>query len=358
MTHLSDILNPVALDQQVADGYIRMQRHPTLPLKVFKYAEKAVYEQAWTTEARVCRGLIVSDDGEIIGRPWPKFWSAPQHELMNDSERIPWWEPFAVYEKMDGSQGAAFPVPGGHQIATMGSFTSEQAIHATKVWNRKYEGSCIVPEDWTLIVEIIYPENRIVIPYRYDDLVLLGAVQISTGRSIGPGEAKTLLNWQGPTARMFDPAFYRNMGDSDDEEGYVLHFQQSDFRLKAKFPTYLRLHTLMTQTSSKTIWAALRDGREDELAELPDELHPFATKMADSLTRDFALIYNEARHLRWLVKEMDSRRDQAQYVLSHSPGRTVAGATFALLDGKDPSAAIWRAVEPEFTAPFGDVDAE
>jgi RNA ligase len=363
VTHLSDILDPVALDQQVADGYIRMQRHPTLPLRIHNYTDRCVYDNVWTLETTTCRGLIVSDDDEIISRCLTKFWSLSQHEIAGTAHEIPWDEPFRCYAKLDGSMGQMFPTPDGYEIATRGSFTSDQAIHATRVWKERYEPTCRPDPRFSYIMEIVYPANRIVVDYKgRDDLWLLGAVEIETGMTISPDDARrSLLGWTGPQAYEWDQSRYHNMGQGDDpenEEGFVLWFPKSDFRLKAKFATYLRLHRLMTGTSSKTIWRCLVEGREDELAELPDELHPFATKMADSLKRDFSLIETEAQRLAWIVTPMKLRKDQAKYVLSHAAGRTVAGVTFALLDGKDPSAAIWKAVEPEFVAPFGNVEAE
>lgn len=51
---------------------------------------------------------------------------------------------------------------------------------------------------WTYLFEIIYPSNRIVLDYgRTDDLMLLGAVQISTGTAVGPRDP-ICAPWPGP----------------------------------------------------------------------------------------------------------------------------------------------------------------
>jgi putative RNA ligase len=43
----------------------------------------------------------------------------------------------------------------------------------------------------TVLVEIVYPANRIVLDYGgLDDLILLGAVDIATGRTFGPGPCR------------------------------------------------------------------------------------------------------------------------------------------------------------------------
>lgn len=55
-------------------------------------------------------------------------------------------------------------------------------------------------------MEIIYPENRIVLDYAgLDDLVLLGAVEIATGRSFGP---EAVADWPGPVVETFDYATF------------------------------------------------------------------------------------------------------------------------------------------------------
>jgi RNA ligase len=364
-TKLSDILDLKELYRLVDDGYIRQRFHDTLPLGVLNYAEKAVYENLWTPETRACRGLIVDADSNIVARPFPKFFNESQHEMMGDAASIPWDDPFYCFEKVDGSLGILYPTDldgfgGERAISTRGSFTSDQAIHATKVWNERYT-TCRSCPGWTFLFEICYPANRICLNYGdRDDLILLGAVNISTGLSVSPNEAAHLLSWVGPMAKEFDPERYHCMEqeDSEDEEGFVLWFPKSEFRLKAKYTTYLRLHTLMTKTSSKTIWRALMEGREDELKKLPDELHPFATKMADSLKRDFSVIYESAKYLARMADQIDTRKDQARMIMFLAPNRTISGTAFALLDGKDPSANIWKAIEPEYTAPFGNLEAE
>lgn len=60
------------------------------------------------------------------------------------------------------------------------------------------------PDGFTPLVEIIYPDNRIVCDYGdRDELVLLGGVWIESGEYVGPDEAADLCDWEGRTARTF-----------------------------------------------------------------------------------------------------------------------------------------------------------
>ncbi|MGF2075356.1 RNA ligase, partial [Enterococcus casseliflavus] len=90
-------------------------------LSIYNYTQKTQYEQYWTEETSVCRGLILDSHDRIIARPFRKF--------RNIEEYGPDWtppaEPFDVTTKLDGSLGITYLTPDGIQIATRGSFTSD-----------------------------------------------------------------------------------------------------------------------------------------------------------------------------------------------------------------------------------------
>ena len=124
---------------------------------------------------------------------------------------------------MDGSLGILVPTPGGYEIATRGSFSSDQARHATKVWRERYAGTEVRP-GVTYLFEIVYPGNRIVVDYGdLDDLVLLGGVEIRTGRPVAAAD----LPWTGPKVATFD---FPTLGEAlaapprAGAEGFVLRF--------------------------------------------------------------------------------------------------------------------------------------
>jgi RNA ligase len=187
------------LTAMIRDGYVRVQRHPTLPLRIFNYSEKAAYEGVWNAVTLTCRGLIVDDEDRIAARPFAKFFNYGQA----GAAEIPLDAKVQVVDKMDGSLGIVYPVPGGYAIATRGSFASEQALHATQVLQARYPQWWPTP-GWTALFEIVYPSNRIVVDYGdVDDLVALGVVDIETGEVHQPG-ALRLMGWKGPVAKVFE----------------------------------------------------------------------------------------------------------------------------------------------------------
>src|SRR3954449_120205 len=280
--YIDQLCDPTLLAEMVGGGYIRTQTHPSLPLLIHNYTEKAQYENVWNAATLACRGLVVSRDGRVLARPFAKFFNhgqpgAPELDLDG---------PVAVTDKADGSLGVLFPTPGGWAVATRGSFDSEQARHATKVWCSRYAGAFQPPAGLTLLFEIIYPGNRIVLDYGdLDDLVLLGAVEIATGRSLGPG---AVAGWPGPKVESFA---YATLAEAlaapprDNREGLVVHFTGPGSRLKIKYSEYVRLHRIVTGLNARVVWEAMGNGQLDELLEpLPDEFHAWASDVAAGLT--------------------------------------------------------------------------
>lgn len=241
------------LNREIELGYVRRQVHPSSPLEILNYSEKAVYERRWNAVTRACRGLIINrHSGEVVARPFEKFFNHSEP----GAPKIGLDEPVEVLDKADGSLGILYPVDEEESefaIATRGSFTSAQAIHATQIWNEWYEWRWTPEVDLTYLFEIVFPENRIVLDYgEFDDLVLLGAVRISTGEYV-PAAG---IDWPGPRIESYEFASY---GDAlaaaprDNAEGYVIR-TESGAMVKVKQADYVRLHKLMTQLSARDIW--------------------------------------------------------------------------------------------------------
>jgi hypothetical protein len=87
----------------VAKGLVVGQSHATLPLAIFNYSRTCQYDRLWDEVTLNCRGLILDTEGNVIAKPFPKFFNM---EELSDSE-IP-KEAFEVFEKMDGSLGIFF----------------------------------------------------------------------------------------------------------------------------------------------------------------------------------------------------------------------------------------------------------
>lgn len=350
------------LDSLVADGWLRSQRHPDADLWIYNYTERCAYAGAWDEYTRMCRGLILDRDGGIVARPFPKFFNhgepaAPELDL--DARVV-------VTDKLDGSLGILYPLPDGtHAVATRGSFTSDQALHATEVWRSRYAMNFTPRDGLTYLFEILYPANRIVVDYDgLDDLVLLAALETSSGRPSWRPE------W--PGLRVAEMP-YRTLAEALEaeprpgQEGLVVYLLDLDDRVKVKQDDYVALHRIVTGLSERTVWQHLVDGRDlDELLEpLPEEFRPWVEEVAGRILdgcRD-QLLEIEAAYAA-IVSELVPgafvpslgigrivRRDFAALATKHEH----AWALFLLLDGRDPGQRLLLLAKPDPVGPSGRV---
>lgn len=344
-TPLARLFDPSALATALAEGQVRAQRHPELPLTIYNYTEAASYAGAWTAVTLACRGLIVDDvSGAVVARPYPKFFNHDQPEapgLRLDAS-------VTVTDKADGSLGVTYPTPDGYAVATRGSFSSDQARHATELLRTRYPGF-VPPAGHTVLVEIIYPGNRIVLDYGgLDDLVLLGAVEIGTGRSHGPA---AVPDWPGPVVGQLP---YRTLAEAlaapprENREGLVVHWPDTDQRVKIKYADYVRLHRLVFGLNARTVWEIMVNGGSlTALVEpLPDEFRAWAETVAAGLT---ATVEARAAEIEAAYGEIVAglphgwtRRDFAGRALAH-PERA---ALFLRLDGRDYHSLLWQRARP------------
>ena len=273
------------LNEYFDKGLLHKQVHPTLDLTIWNYSEKVQYESLWDKITLMCRGLVTNSNGDIVGRPFKKFFNMEEGKHTTTSE-------FDVYDKMDGSLGILFYYDDQWVLATRGSFTSEQSIKGFDLL-QKYDYDKL-HKDYTYLFEIIYGDNRIVVQYDFEDLVLLGMINTNTENEVD-------LHSEGVDLRLKN--LIQNIGFrvvkkydgitdfttlkniiKDDEEGYVVKFSNGD-RIKIKGVEYLRLHKIMTNISTTTVWEILSTGGkiEDLLIQVPDEFYGKIKTYASSL---------------------------------------------------------------------------
>ncbi|BCJ66734.1 RNA ligase [Polymorphospora rubra] len=344
-TPLADILDTTALSAAVAEGLVRVQRHPELALSIYNYTEACQYTGNWTPVTLACRGLIVDDPtGTVLARPYPKFFNhdQPGAPVVALDAKV------TVTDKADGSLGIVYHDGTGWAVATRGSFASDQARHATALLRTRYAGFT-PPPGHTVLVEIIYPANRIVLDYAgLDDLVLLGAVDIATGRTHGP---EAVPDWPGPVVETFG---YDTLAAAlaapprADREGLVVHVPATDQRVKIKYADYVRLHKLVTGLNARVVWEVLATGGDltTVIAPLPDEFHAWARAVAAELTAtvDARAAAVESTYGEIVAGLPDGwgRREFASYAVRH-PDR---GCLFLRLDGRDYRPLLWQQVRP------------
>lgn len=340
-------LNLDLLNQAVTEKWVSVQKHPEADLFIYNYAPVVQYQKLWNEVTRLTRGLILDGQGRVAARPFPKFFNLEEHQ---PGEIPP--EPFDVFEKADGSLGILYWLGDQPAIATRGSFASEQALHATDLLRCRY-ASCFsrLERGVTYLFEIIYPANRIVVDYGdQDDLLLLAVLDNQTGRDLPLPEDLPF-----PQIRRYDGVrdlVQLRQLEQDNQEGFVIRFQ-SGFRVKVKFAEYVRLHRLLTQTSSTLIWEHLANRRplEELLEKVPDEFYGWVKQTQAELESQYAEILKEAQAS---FKTFPSRKDCAAYYFTQKYPHIL----FRLLDGKDPGELIWKLIKPPYSRPFKTEEVE
>ncbi len=241
------------LDEEFENGNVIKSQKDDLIL--YCYSKKCSFDRNWNDVTISARGIILTHDGEIVATPFPKFF--------NWGERDQTWpaESFHVYEKLDGSLIIAFWHNGEWHTATKGSFHSEQAQWARQ--KLKCIEKHLIP-GITYLFEAIYKENRIVINYDFEDLVLLGAYE-SSGLEIPFLELSWFYEKLGfRCAKIVKVSSFNELMDraktlSVNEEGWVIRFK-SGLRLKVKGEEYKRVHNLVSNLTPLSVWEILKNG--------------------------------------------------------------------------------------------------
>lgn len=349
---LFDLVNELDLRRGIADKLIKV-RESGDGQRILNYTDAAMRTPgAWDNPAvRICRGLIIDEQENIVARPWAKFFNHGQAE----AGQLDMYAPVEVTDKMDGSLGILHVAPDGRpRIATRGSFHSEQAIHATG----------LLPEllghfspGYTFLFEIIYPENRIVCDYgNMDDLVLLGAVDIETGAYIGPHHAQWYIRWDGQHTEYLPFGTLREALAAPPRkgaEGMCVRFINESRIVKVKQEEYIRLHRIVTGLSERSVWERMmrwyvredRSTLHDLLDEIPDELHEWVRSVWYGLELEVEGIASRASDTHRVLMALHGYARKA-YALAAQQHPQLRPYLFLLLDGKDPKPAILRSLKP------------
>ena len=335
------------LDKLVEEGWLISQVHPSLDLTIYNYSQKTQYDKMWNEETLSCRGLVLDSKGNVVARPFKKFFNLSEVE-----EEIPDL-PFEVFEKMDGSLGIFFWYNENPIFASRGSFTSDQSKVGWEILKEMdYEN---LKKGITYLFEIIYPENRIVVDYGdTEKLVLLGAVETSTGEEIPYSSIGENLERFELVKKWSNKKSISELAKENDlvREGYVLKFSNG-FRIKVKFEEYCRLHRIITNVSNIDIWEKLKDGLplNEIVDKVPDEFYGWVKNTENRLREEFQNILSDSEKTLYSIKKKLGDSERKNYA-EEIKKEINSGILFNLLDGRNPDQSIWKLVRPKWAKPF------
>jgi RNA ligase len=130
-------------------------------------------------------------------------------------------------------------------------------------------------------------------------------------------------------------------------EGYVVRFSNG-FRVKIKGDEYVRLHRILTNVSTLTIWEYLKDGLpfDEILNNVPDEFYDSVRKVKEDLLMQYSDIEADALAAFEILRDCPDRKTFA--ILANTTFPNCASLLFSMLDGKDYSGKIWNMIRPDF----------
>jgi T4 RnlA family RNA ligase len=336
--------DPQTLSAEIAAGYINSQTHPTLPLTIYNYSAKAQYDRYWTPTTLQCRGLVLDHDYNLIARPLPKFFNLQEYQG-HLPDGIP-----NIYEKLDGSLIILFHYQDSWDVASRGSFASEQAEMARELLANYQPDLTRLNREYTYLFEIIYPRNRIVVDYgNVERLVLLAAVHTQTGAE----QEYTKVDWidrvetyPATTIPEWVKSIEARQSELNNHEGFILKWANG-FRLKYKLADYVRLHRIITQVQAKDIWECLSQNRDiaQFLDAVPDEFYNWVKDTKAELEAKYQEIESECQRV---FKDLNDRKQSAIYFQTQK----YPGVLFLMLDQRDYSQVIWKLIKPGYQRPF------
>ncbi len=347
MTELSEITSIEQIQELAKQGFTEWKRLGDVSVErdgdllIFNYTARAQYEGRWNFFERVSRGLIIhAVTGEIVARAFDKFYNWMQGGQKADGQIV------SITEKCDGSLGILYRAHGEYKISTRGSFHSDQAEWATKFLREHYTLDDL-PNELTLLFEIIYPENRVIVDYKgRADLVLIAARNRFTGDYLPffP-DLKLLADQYGfPTPKTYDfndiDAIIALTKKLDkDEEGFVVEFSDGQ-RFKFKGDKYLELHRLVFGLSFKNTLQVVESNQVEYIrSQIPDEFLVEFNAWIKEIEETKARIKREVSEI-FAQAPKDARKDFALWVMANH--KELSSYLFVMLDGQDIEPLIYK----------------
>lgn len=292
-----------ALRDYEARGLVHASRHPTLPLTVFCYTRTVQFERCWDNITRNARGLVLDDDGVIVGRGLPKFFAVgdPLCEVPSGNH--------GTFDKADGTLIHVAKYDGQLVTWTKASFNTEHSAEA-----HKYLEGWEPNDSTTALFEGIFGFNRVVINYgTFRGLILLGEVENRSGKDWKhPEEVAEETGWPGEIVQeqnMLRTDLETLCADPEagsNREGFVLVWPREgapSHRVKIKFAQYLILHRTMTNLTHRRVHEMFLarmtepNGVQlwDEFLDLiPDEMDTAVQAVVNDIVAQAELIYQLA----------------------------------------------------------------
>jgi len=351
------------LEKYLQDHLIVKQKHPTLDIWIYNYTPECVFSRKWDDITTSCRGLILDGEGNVVAKPFPKFFNYEELERLGIT--LPEGTP-KITKKLDGSLVIATRYKDELIVATRGSFISDQAKLAKEllellVQNKElYQVVMSIDNQFTYLFELTGPDNRIVVTYPENKLTLLSVITNWNGRELNLDFYRDYhsfsvveeikAEWNENTIK------YLKDLNLDNEEGFVLKWN-NEFRTKIKFEDYIRLHRLVTGLNEKTIWEWIKDGKEIEelVKNVPEEFSDWIFKVSVQIMHNYTETYQKCQRFIFNNNLSNLSRKEAAILIIKNMQEYQA-VLFSFLDKRPERVreSIYKLIKPKTNKVFKD----
>lgn len=336
-------MKPLALQTALRDGvatleslsqelHLNIYRHPTLPLVGFKYCQ--IDSPKLHPIVRECRGIVLEDGSwNLVAKAFNRFFNVG--EDAEDFAKFD-WSNFSCTSKEDGSLILLYHYADEWRINTSGSFAFGEVQGYSLSWQELFwSTSGIQPDDlkglenYTLVLELCTPYNRVVRRYQTPRVYLLSAfINHKDGWEERDIEGIKAIHHRFTDRNVLLPDFYTfpskdaishflvEMEEKDKTfEGVILR-DWTDRRYKWKTKTYVALHQLKDNGNillPKRVVPIVLAGEVDEVIATLPETRTAMLDARDILDRAYAeliALWNKA-------KDLPTQKEYAMAVKDH-----------------------------------------
>lgn len=252
---------------------------------------------------RDARGLILDNDGNIIARPFTKFFN--MNELSNRNFEGKYDDiihlsepkdlPYELTEKRDGSLAIGFNHKGKFRMASSGSLDSRHVEMFNDYIEKNFsdEDKAFLnnlSKTHTIMFEYTGSDNMIVVHYEDTEMTIIGVNNTKTNEDLSVKEMRELFKDTNiPVVKEINMSIEEAssyFNNKQNVEGFVVRYSDG-FRLKVKTDEYFKLHKTYTaldfsdnpsSKNPKTVMEFLATGREGDLDDLLSSVNSFANK--------------------------------------------------------------------------------
>lgn len=317
---------------------------------------------------RECRGLIFDKEGNIMSRPFHKFFNVNEREETQTHE-IDMSQPHVIMEKMDGSMIRPILVDGYLRLATKMGVTNvamqaEEWLASQDVYRKEWMWAQLQNgiNGITPIFEWVSPFNQIVLAYEEADLVYLGSRDNVTGEYFFQENPPFTVVPQYGSVDGTILDYVARQREAEGREGDIIRFADGHM-LKVKNDWYVRIHKTIDRIlfDRNIIALILNEEVDDVIPMLP---HAQVARVRDVEAR-FWTAFKQTESwlygLRMACAQLyeDDRKAIATKFVPTLEDKQMVPLLFRVLDGHDTRDVLMQHVEKQlFTNVKWDACAE